>query len=404
MQISDEFAAESGLGYTWEAEYEKSWEALQEDEIGDLQSSIDKIVAEKALAKRRLLLRQRLPKNIRLGMTRCLVLVIDQSRWMVERDLRPTRLGCCCKLIPDFIRQFFSQNPVSQLSTVVSKDGRANLTSPMIAQIQKHVKCVEALKPTDCSGDISLQNSLEMSIRLLKHVPSHMNKEILVITGSLNTCDPDNINITIQKTIDEGIRCSIISLSAEVYIFKHLAKSTQGSYDVCIDESHFRDLLLYHTNPPPSKPGHEASLIKMGFPIYSVESQPALCLCHIDQDLSEIELLSKPTFSCPQCASRYCEVPIECKGCGLTLISASHLARSYQHLFPVPPFEEREFRFDAITSSDPSMHCAACGVPFANNQKVFTCTHSSCGSSYCIDCDIYIHETLHSCPNCVCLS
>ena len=401
MQISDEFAAESGLGYTWEAEYEKSWEALKEDEIGDLQSSIDKIVAEKALAKRRLLLRQRLPKNIRLGMTRCLVLVIDQSRWMIERDLRPTRLGCCCKLIPDFIRQFFSQNPVSQLSTVVSKDGKASLTSPMIAQVQKHVNSIEALKPTDCSGDISLQNSLEMSMRLLKYVPSHMNKEILLITGSLNTCDPDNINLSIQRAIDEGVRCSIISLAAEVQIFKRLAKSTQGAYDVCIDESHLRDLLLYHTNPPPSKPGQEASLIKMGFPIYSVESQPALCLCHIGQDLSEIELLSKPTFSCPQCASRYCEVPIECRGCGLPLVSASHLARSYQHLFPVPPFEEREFKLDLIHTSRESMQCSACSVQFTNNQKVFFCTHSQCGSSYCIDCDIYIHETLHSCPNCV---
>ena len=239
MQISDEFAAESGLGYTWEAEYEKSWEALKEDEIGDLQSSIDRIVAEKALAKRRLLLRQRLPKNIRLGMTRCLCVVIDQSRWMIERDVRPTRLGCCRKLVPEFVKQFFSQNPVSQLSIIISKDGRANLASPMVSQVQKHIKSIEALKPIECSGDISLQNSLEMSLRLLKHVPSHMNKEVLIITGSLNSCDPDNINSTIQKTITENIRCSVISLSAEVFIFKHLARSTQGSYDVSIDENHF---------------------------------------------------------------------------------------------------------------------------------------------------------------------
>ena len=26
--------------------------------------------------------------------------------------------------------------------------------------------------------------------------------------------------------------------------------------------------------------------------------------------------------------------------CGLTLVSSPHLARSYHHLFPVPPFEE----------------------------------------------------------------
>ena len=36
---------------------------------------------------------------------------------------------------------------------------------------------------------------------------------------------------------------------------------------------------------------------------------------------------------------RYCELPVECRGCGLTLVSAPHLARSYHHLFPLPIFK-----------------------------------------------------------------
>jgi hypothetical protein len=31
---------------------------------------------------------------------------------------------------------------------------------------------------------------------------------------------------------------------------------------------------------------------------------------------------------------------VECKACGLTLVSAPHLARSYHHLFPLPAFKE----------------------------------------------------------------
>ena len=41
-----------------------------------------------------------------------------------------------------------------------------------------------------------------------------------------------------------------------------------------------------------------------------------------------------------QCQAKYCELPVECKACGLTLVSAPHLARSYHHLFPLPAFDE----------------------------------------------------------------
>ena len=41
-----------------------------------------------------------------------------------------------------------------------------------------------------------------------------------------------------------------------------------------------------------------------------------------------------------KCQAKYCELPVECKCCGLTLVSAPHLARSYHHLFPLPVFTE----------------------------------------------------------------
>ncbi len=71
-----------------------------------------------------------------------------------------------------------------------------------------------------------------------------------------------------------------------------------------------------------------------------------MCLCHVDTKASssgggESEgKLSASGFLCPQCQAKYCELPVECRSCGLTLVSAPHLARSYHHLFPLPPFEE----------------------------------------------------------------
>lgn len=43
-------------------------------------------------------------------------------------------------------------------------------------------------------------------------------------------------------------------------------------------------------------------------------------------------------YVCPDCGSRYCTLPTDCSVCGLPLLAAPHLARSYHHLFPVVRF------------------------------------------------------------------
>lgn len=48
------------------------------------------------------------------------------------------------------------------------------------------------------AGEPSLQNSLELALKSLRLLPSHASKEILVIIGALTTCDPRDINETIQ--------------------------------------------------------------------------------------------------------------------------------------------------------------------------------------------------------------
>ena len=45
-------------------------------------------------------------------------------------------------------------------------------------------------------------------------------------------------------------------------------------------------------------------------------------------------------YFCPICNNKYCELPVECKVCGITLVIAPHLARSYHHLFPLEPYKE----------------------------------------------------------------
>ena len=57
---------------------------------------------------------------------------------------------------------------------------------------------------------------------------------------------------------------SVIGLSAEVRVCTVLTRETGGTYHVCLDESHFKELLLFHVKPPPANAQAECSLIRMG--------------------------------------------------------------------------------------------------------------------------------------------
>lgn len=99
-------------------------------------------------------------------------------------------------------------------------------------------------------------------------------------------------------------------------------------------QSHFKELLLEHAPPPPAIAEYAAAnLIKMGFPQRGAEGAIAICSCHREAKVGG-------GYTCPRCKARVCELPTECRLCGLTLVSSPHLARSYHHLFPVTPFDE----------------------------------------------------------------
>ncbi|KAH9384922.1 hypothetical protein HPB48_026952 [Haemaphysalis longicornis] len=121
-----------------------------------------------------------------------------------------------------------------------------------------------------------------------------------------------------NKSMCKGnIRCSVVGLAAEVHVCCKLTKSTGGTYSVIMDENHFRDVLFQHAIPPPVTGNAESSLIRMGFPFHRTESEgkPSLCFCHLDSPTPS-DGLSQGGYFCPQCNGKYCNLPVECKGCG----------------------------------------------------------------------------------------
>lgn len=76
------------------------------------------------------------------------------------------------------------------------------------------------LQQTSFTGEPSLQNSLELAAKTLKMLPSHASKEILLIMGSLTTCDPGDIGETIQVCKLRLLKLYDFSYS-NVLIFSH---------------------------------------------------------------------------------------------------------------------------------------------------------------------------------------
>jgi len=391
---------ESSKEYRWESGYEKTWEAITEDKDGMLDVSVQEII-QKARRKR---LAERTGKT-KLGMMRHLYVILDMSQSMESQDLKPTRLLCCLKLLEGFIDEYFYLNPISQLGLVTTSNKRAEKVSEMTGNPRKHIEAVKSLASKQCQGEPSLQNSVELVIQSLRNMPPHASRELIVIMGSLTTCDPSDINRTVATAKELKIRCSVINLSAEVRIYRELVAQTGGVHNVILDDLHFKDLLAQHLDPPPSTSLSESSLIRMGFPSHAGREGCGLgmCLCHLDTSVTGGESgsrISTAGYLCPQCSAKYCELPVECRGCGLTLVSAPHLARSYHHLFPLPPFQEVE------PSSVPpdQTTCSACTHRFSNpvDRMVYQCP--SCRKMFCTECDLFIHETLHTCPGCASLS
>ena len=63
-------------------------------------------------------------------------------------------------------------------------------------------------------GDPSLKNALEMARNSLLHLPKHISREIVILYGSLYTCDPGDIHSTISDLSKDGIRVHILGIGA----------------------------------------------------------------------------------------------------------------------------------------------------------------------------------------------
>ncbi|KAI9846189.1 MAG: hypothetical protein M1837_004303 [Sclerophora amabilis] len=390
----------------WE-DISRSWDTVVEGADGSINSTVVGLL-EANKRKRS----QRDTTPLQRGIIRHLIIVLDLSFSMMEKDLRPTRYLLTIRYAQEFVTEFFEQNPISQLGVIGMRDGLAVRVSDMSGNPNDHITAIQGLREQEPKGHPSLQNALDMARGALFHAPSHGTREVLIILGALLSSDPGDIHQTVAALVTDKIRLSIVGLAAQVAICREMVAKTNGgedsAYGVALNEQHYRELFLETTIPPVTRNAKQStsSLLMMGFPSRTVEETASFCACH--------SKLSRGGYMCSRCSSKVCSLPSECPVCGLTLILSTHLARSYHHLFPLRNWVEVSWE-DAARSES----CYSCQAPFppvpsedrngvngtvtkgtqgTGSSSRYECT--VCNNHFCIDCDVWSHEIVHNCPGC----
>ncbi|KAK5629477.1 hypothetical protein RRF57_005192 [Xylaria bambusicola] len=148
----------------WE-DLQRSWDVVVEGEDGTLAGTIEGLAEAQ---KRARLLKDTTP--LQRGIIRHLVLVLDMSFAMLEKDLLPTRHQLSMAYASEFVREYFEQNPISQLAVIGMRDGIAVRISDMSGNPGDHLEKLQSWVKQDPQGNPSLQNALEMCRGALLYV------------------------------------------------------------------------------------------------------------------------------------------------------------------------------------------------------------------------------------------
>jgi len=365
--------------------------------------------------------------------------------------MRPNRYIAMIKFTQEYVREFFEQNPISQMSVLGMHDGLCIRVSELSGNPAEHIAAIQDLRyprnpndiPKEPKGAPSLQNALELSRATLYHTPSHGTREVIIVFGSLLSLDPGDVHQTIRACVRDRIRVSIIGMSARLKLCTEIVTRTnagdESEYVVATDQELFRELLLATTTPPVVRATQAtaaetaAALMMMGFPSRVIEDTPTMCACH--------GILTTGGYTCSRCSAKVCSLPITCPSCQLTLLLSTHLARSYHHLFPLRNWAEVSWQRAREMGSKDCISCLSAfpeppdeeedtdmntsraerNAQTITNGKVATpaelrqdndgeeqkASESAryecrvCESHFCIDCDMFCHMVLHNCPGCL---
>jgi len=382
----------SAPAFAWTGDFERPWDLIEEGADGRLHVAGAKRAREAGA-------RGRGgggggARAVQRGLLRNVLLVVDASEAASRRDFpAPTgaRGAALLRAADAFAAAFLDANPISALGLLVARGGLVAKACELTGSAPRvRAALAAALGPAapPPAGAFSFEHAVRGATRLLALHPPVAAREVVVLHASLASVDPGDVFAALRDAAAARVRVSVVSLAGEVYLAARAAAETGGAYAVPLGPGALLGALLAHCAPPPLRAADAAAAraagpLAVGFPAALPEAE-ALCACH--------NALRSATFECPRCGARNCEVPAECAVCALRLLSAPALARTYHHIFPVPPFAR------GAAAPPAGAPCAGCAEPLARAAPPLAC--GACGLLFCDDCDATIHETLHTCPGC----
>ncbi|KAL7677912.1 hypothetical protein ACOME3_004142 [Neoechinorhynchus agilis] len=434
--------------YAWEEAFEKGWQdndGVQYTDTSDLTYRTTLKILEQQLERRAG------AASRHFCLLRHLFIILDVSRRMhSEVDFSPNRLSCAVKLLKDFASKFFSNNPIGQIGIITTSHGKCRLACNLTSSLQTISNCLEEymncgrlekqhaksqlpfifsnnekMNPADFVDKsdkrdvITLQQSLDAAASILRHSPSGSSKEILLVTGSLGSVDPgDILNGTLPLLKNVGIQCYALSMAAECRILQHLCDATLISKteiptnQVILDVNHMEKVLSYISITPAFTANNKNSFVRLAYPTY-VKCHPVQCMSHSmgTSHNKEFKLScyvhgSKMGFRCPGCHAIYCMIPIECRICGLALVSGEHIARTFQQSKPfgrmlelkVPPQGYHCDGCDSFVVSQSNAHKYNPECVKQNCKYLLKCL--LCKWIFCPECDSVMRNIVRECPGC----
>ncbi|KAJ1487509.1 Ssl1-like-domain-containing protein [Baffinella frigidus] len=140
---------------------------------------------------------------VRRGVIRFLVVVIDASESMNQRDMRPSRIGVASQVVSTFIDNFFDQNPISQLALVELRQGKAEKITELSGNARHHRGRLEERVVASRGvggGQASIRAGLEIAAQMLEMQASYGTREVLLVYGSLSSVDNGDIFETVRRS------------------------------------------------------------------------------------------------------------------------------------------------------------------------------------------------------------
>lgn len=386
QQMEGDFVEEHQRQHVWEGENERSWEDLIEDDGKLVQrSKADNAEGDEDLQylKRTATKRLKQQQGGRRWMLRSVFVCVDASQAMSAVDFKPNRLRCTVEACKTFAKAYFDENPLSTLGVLCMRRGKVEKLCGLSRSLAPVVSALDSIQSFE--GSFSLQNTLQICRELFAdQVLDHASREVIIVASAVNLVDPGDVYLTLSQ-LNKNIRVSTIHLAGQVEVFRRVSRETNGLFSVANSSAHLRDLLLQEYLTPPQASSALCHIVKMGFPAQTLKDsmggtavapQPAFVTDHV---------VMQP-FYCPQCQAAVDSIPATCRSCQLQLLSSSHLARSFHHLFPVKSFSLH-------ASEEPCLSCHQRG------KSRFQCP--TCKSDFCHLCDEMIHDTLFACPGCL---